>query len=369
MSAPVRNHASVDSQLLEPRIAVGPGVAPASLTVSAPPAPSASFVKRVGTQLVLDGRPYRFTGLNIYNANSRDNCWYSLGFDDGALDASLNAIGPAQNAFRAWFFQSLATRNGLRDWSAFDHTLAVAAAHHQRVVFTLANQWGSCEESPTPVYKDEEWYRSGYRTVVRSGTVSYRAWVAEVVARYRDDPTILMWQLMNEAENQVADQHPACGSPATLKAWADDMSGLIKAIDSNHLISLGTIGGGQCGAVWNDYETLHSSQNIDLCEYHDYGAAAAPLPGDEWNGLQVRIRQCRALNKPVFVGETGILLSEAGGSTLTRSLYIKAKLRAQLDLGVVGELLWAWNNEPVLLTTFDVGARDPALTVLSSISP
>jgi hypothetical protein len=112
------------------------------------PAESGGFVKRVGTQLFVDGSPYRFTGLNIYNANSRDNCWYSLGFDDGSLDASLSAIGPAQNAFRAWFFQSLATRNGLRDWSAFDHTLAVAAAHHQRVVFTLANQWGSCEERP-----------------------------------------------------------------------------------------------------------------------------------------------------------------------------------------------------------------------------
>ena len=34
---------------------------------------------RSGTQLLLDGRPYRFTGLNIYNANSIDNCWYTLG--------------------------------------------------------------------------------------------------------------------------------------------------------------------------------------------------------------------------------------------------------------------------------------------------
>ncbi len=40
---------------------------------------SKDFVARNGTHLVLDGKPYRFTGLNIYNANSINNCWYTLG--------------------------------------------------------------------------------------------------------------------------------------------------------------------------------------------------------------------------------------------------------------------------------------------------
>ena len=91
----------------------------------------AVFVSRAGTRLFLDGQPYRFTGLNIYNANSQNNCWYSLGAGSG-LDSSLAAIGSGQEAFRAWFFQRLATTDGHRDWSAFDHTLAVAAARGQR---------------------------------------------------------------------------------------------------------------------------------------------------------------------------------------------------------------------------------------------
>jgi endo-1,4-beta-mannosidase len=169
-----------------------------------------------------------------------------------------------------------------------------------------------------------------------------------------------MWQLMNEAENQVADQHPECGSPATLKAWADDVSSVIKSLDSNHLISLGTIGGGQCGAVWNDYETLHSSQNIDLCEYHDYGAAAAPLPGDAWNGLEKRVAQCNTLQKPLFIGESGIRNTPLA----TRAAQLDAKFRAVFRPGVAGALVWAWNSRGSASQDFDVGPGDPVLGVL-----
>src|SRR5687767_3003675 len=88
-----------------------------------PPPPPTGFVTRSGTQLLVDGAPYRFSGLNIYHANGRNDCWQPpLGNNDGALAAEL-ALVPG-NDFRAWFFQGLATRNGVRDWSAFDHTLA-----------------------------------------------------------------------------------------------------------------------------------------------------------------------------------------------------------------------------------------------------
>ena len=133
-----------------------------------PPAP-AGFVTRSGAQLLLNGAPYRFTGLNIYNANSVDNCWYTLGSGSG-LDSSLADIGAGKEAFRAWFFQYQATRNGARDWSAFDHTLAVARARGVKVVATLVNQWGQCEGWGAYVdgYKTESWYRRGYRTTPRA---------------------------------------------------------------------------------------------------------------------------------------------------------------------------------------------------------
>ena len=73
---------------------------------------------------------------------------------------------------------------------------------------------------------------------------------------------------------------------------------MVKSIDANHLVSLGTIGSGQCGADGPRYQAVHAIPTIDLCEYHDYGAPDVGVPGDEFNGLQLRIDQCDALNKP-----------------------------------------------------------------------
>ena len=128
---------------------------------------------------------------------------------------------PGKEAFRAWFFQFEATRNGARDWTAFDHTLAVARSRGVKVVATLVNQWGQCEgwSSYADGYKGESWYASGYRTLPSSPGMpaTYREWVAEVVSRYNDDPTILAWQLVNEAEAKTS-YGGSCSSTAPATA-------------------------------------------------------------------------------------------------------------------------------------------------------
>jgi mannan endo-1,4-beta-mannosidase len=329
-----------------------------------------AFVTRVGRNLFLNGRPFRFTGLNIYNANSVNNCWYSLG-DGPSLDASLAAIGPGQNVFRTFFFQRMATVNGQRDWTAFDHTLAVSRARGEHIIATLANQWADCEE-PVPGYKTEAWYQSGYRTRLDTTVPSgYRDWVQEVVTRYRANPTIMAWQLVNEAEDGARPGGPCSPTAsASLKAFAADMSQLIKSLDSNHLVSLGTIGSGQCGTIGADYQDVHSVPGIDLCEWHDYGAATNTIPGDRWNGMQVRIDQCRALDKPLFVGETGIVAGTVGGYARRAQLYAD-KFTAQFGAGIVGELVWDWRDGPhggSSLDEYNVGPDDPVLSLFSSYS-
>ncbi len=317
------------------------------------------FVTRRGSVLYLGNQPYRFTGFNIYNANSRNNCAATMG-EGPALDEALNAIGPGKTVMRSWFFQNLATTGGARDWRAFDHTLAVARAHGVRVIATLGNQWGECEQGH---FKPAGWYEDGYRTDATGGIVGYRDWVQEAVTRYRDDPTIMAWQLMNEAETSVA-QNGGCvpNSAATLRAFADDMGGLVHALDHNHLVSLGTIGSGQCGAAGDDYKQVHASPGIDLCEYHDYGDTAS-LPGDQWNGLQVRLDQCQALGKPLFIGEVGARPSEVGGTYGARVNLFARKIGASFDAGAVGELVWSW-MERSTIDDYDVGPGDPIINIL-----
>jgi mannan endo-1,4-beta-mannosidase len=336
--------------------ALGTGAA-----LAAPPSP---YVTRSGATLMLGGAPFRFTGLNIYNANSPGTCWYDMA-SGSTLSDSLSAIGSGEEVMRAWFFQSLATRNGVRDWTAFDHTLAVARTHGFKVIVTLGNQWGDCETSG---YRTDQWYGGGYLTRRDPGMpMSYAAWVAQAVARYRNDPTILAWQLMNEAEVKPSLNSPSCSPNAarTLKTFAGVMSLAIKAIDRNHLVSVGTMGGGQCGAQGPEYQSLYSLPTLDLCEYHDY-QATSPMPGDEFNGLQLRLAQCGALRKPLMVDETGIKPSEVGGTLQARAGMFATKFSAQFAAGVVGELAWAWDKDKSTPTDYDIGPGDPTLAVLAA---
>src|SRR5207253_10914369 len=121
----------------------------------------------------------------------------------------------------------------------------------------------------------------------------------------------------------------------------------------------------QCGTSGERYVELHRIQEIDLCEYHDYGAPDAALPGDRWNGLAVRLDACRKLGKPMVVGEVGIRVSDAGGSASVRSNLFQHKLDAQFAAGVAGWLIWTWRD--ALHHGSDdyyVGPNDPALGLL-----
>jgi hypothetical protein len=89
------------------------------------------------------------------------------------------------------------------------------------------------------------------------------------------------------------------------------------------------------------------------------------MPGDQFNGLQVRLDQCATLDKPLFVGETGIKPSEVGGTLQARADAFGAKLEAQMEAGVVGELVWAWSSLGSTVDDYDVGPDDPVLDVLA----
>ena len=338
--------------------------------------PLSGFVTRSGGDLFVDGQPWTFTGVNLYNANSDGWCRDAL--DDDTLDAVFDEAVVSHSGHgvvRAWFFQSLATSfpSGQRDWTRFDRLIRLAAIHGTKVIPTLSDQWGECgaKVPPTYAFKTEDWYTSGYKapdpalaTGYGGGWVSYRDWVAEVVARYKDDPTVAFWQLMNEAEVNPGGAFGACppgdGPRDTLKAFASDVSSLVKGIDPEHLVSLGTIGGGQCGTSGPQYQDVYSLPDLDLCEYHDYTPNQS-IPGDQWNGLGVRIQQCAALDKPLFVGELGVRPIDAGGTLLDRARTIRAKVVAQVRRGIDGVVVWDYSPSGPTLDNYDLGPYDAAL--------
>jgi mannan endo-1,4-beta-mannosidase len=319
------------------------------------------FVGHDGTVLTVDGVPTPLVGINVYNATSNGNCWYDARSTfAGALERVRTETGGRANVVRVWFFQRLATKDGARDWTEFDRVLRTAHEEGFRVIPVLTDQWGACESSNT--YKDVAWYRSGYRAA-GPDLVPYRDWVREVTTRYRADPTVALWSLVNEAEAGTA-KNARCpdGAGAALEAFAADASAVAKAADPNHLVGLGTIGGSQCGVAGDQYSRLHDIPTIDVCEYHDYDPE--PLPGTGENSLQSRLAACAALGRPLFVGELGADGDEVGGVDARAALF-RAKIEAQVPAGIAGLLLWGWSDRGFGVDDeYGIGPSDPALPVL-----
>lgn len=272
-------------------------------------------------------------------------------------------MGDGQEVVRAWFFQPLATSNGRRDWAPFDTTLAVARARGVHVIFVLANQWGYCDGVAD---RTLAWYQGGYKTQVDPDSmVPYRQWVTQVVARYAGNPAIAFWQLVNEGEARNPDG--SCSevlAGQALLGFANDVGGLVRSLDHNHLIGLGTIPG-ECGSDEGDYQTIHASSSIDVCDYHDYGFPYAGMPGDSYNGLQASIERCHALGKPIVVAETGIHSTPVGGLAQRAALF-RQKFATQFSAGVAGELIWDWSMSAPSGGDYEVGPGDPVLTLLNA---
>jgi mannan endo-1,4-beta-mannosidase len=318
---------------------------PAASALPAPPH-AGSFVQRSGAGLVLNGRPYRFTGINIYAAAGREGC----SLPEPLADVLPQYSGPVTGNFvlRTWANPPYTRARGATyDWRALDQVVQVARQSHVRLILALDNQWGHCEQGSG--YKGASWYQHGYRG-------AYKRWVRQIVTRYRNDPTILAWQIMNEAE--VAEQaFGPCVSNAhqLLLNFTREMAAYVKRLDPNHLVGLGTIGGGQCGASNanpGDYLSLHQVQGIDFCEVHDY-------PFRAQIDVVAKIRDCQGIGLPTIIGEYGLQSSEVGGTT-ERARRAKEDLTRYFAAGAAGVLLWGDQPDP-----YNIPPGDPMLGALN----
>jgi endo-1,4-beta-mannosidase len=311
--------------------------------------------------LTLNGQAFRFDGMNIPQAIQAP-CWFR-----SDLQSGLTSIGSGQEVIRVFALQRTATTNGARDWQYVDAMLATLRGHGQRAILVLADQWKGqpCTDSTTN--RTLSWYQTGYRSTVE-GATTYRDWVAQIVTRYRNDPTVAFWQLVNEADARNGDGSCSEATARTaLRAFADDVAGLIKSIDDNHLVSLGTTPG-QCGSNEADFAAVHAGPDIDICDYHDYRYPYSPMGNtDAWNGVQVSIDRCRALGKPLFMGELGMGFSSLSTPTTAyRATLFDAKLAAQFRAGSVGELFWTWSNtfSSTPPRDMEIAPGDPALALI-----
>jgi len=341
--------------------------------------PAGRFVIADGPRLVLDGRPFVFVGVNVWGAASDHAVFDCGGTGEPGSDrkayldqmfADLERLGV--NAVRFFAFQSYA--GGGSDLSPIRRVIETAAKHHILVIPVLGNHYADCDYYPSYAVdsgftKDTAWYASGYRRPYSGYPMSYRDYVASVVREFKDDPTILMWQLVNEAQTSTLSGGPQ------LRAFATDVAGLVKSIDPNHLVSIGTQGTGQPGTAGPDYRALHEIPSIDVVEAHDYGEQAEAMPGFpdcRWNCIWGSLVDARDLGKPFFIGEAGIEAGDVGACALDREQradLFGAKVSALFREGGVGYLFWDYSEGTAgRPCDYALGPGDPAMGRMRSLA-
>jgi hypothetical protein len=319
------------------------------------PAAGSPFVTRSGSNLMVNGSPIRLIGYN----------WHWMGTGcvvpaDTQIDTTFSQIKNAShgNVVRTAFYQS-GSNNGA--YTDFDRYIAYAKKYGLYIVPILVNHWTSCE--PSTAVKTSSWYQSGYKQMNDGYPLSFRDYAIKLARHYTNEPTIAFWQLVNEP-----DAGP-CGAVGAqiLRSFADDMTTALKAVDPNHMVDLGAPG--ECaGDSASDYARIGSGQ-VDLCDvWHDYGQVATPLPAQ----IQQRITVCRNLNKPAFVGESGICADSAAngdcsGTVTTNTLnqraaFFDAKLSAGFKAGLAGYFIWNKGSQSV---QDNIGPGDPTESVLT----
>lgn len=129
--------------------------------------------------------------------------------------------------------------------------------------------------------------------------------------KYSEDPAIMSWQIGNE---------PRAFDKAVLpdfEKWLAEASALIRSLDPNHLISIGSEGSWGCENDWGCYERICADKNIDYCNIHlwPYNWSWArkdhlieDLPNAKANTkdyIDRHLEICARLKKPLVMEEFG----------------------------------------------------------------
>jgi mannan endo-1,4-beta-mannosidase len=170
----------------------------------------------------------------------------------------------------------------------------------------------------------------------------YLAHIRKIVSRknsitglpYRDDPAIMAWQLGNE---------PRAFSQEAIPAFEENMQSaakLIKSIDKNHLVSVGSEGKMGSEGSMELYERLHSIAEIDYLTIHiwpknwrwidekklDSTVNTAIKNTEEY--IDVHVVVAKKLHKPLVIEEFGFPRDghrySSSSTTINRDKYYEA---------------------------------------------
>ncbi|WP_186315993.1 cellulase family glycosylhydrolase [Catellatospora sichuanensis] len=303
----------------------------------------AGFVTRHGSDLKLNGKPFRFAGTNnyylIYSSPTmvddvfarakgadltvlRSWGWLDIGTQDdqGSVSGKKNGV-----YLQYWDGTRPAYNDGPDGLQRLDYVLWKAGQSGIKLVIPFTNNWsdfGGIDQYVRWAGADN--HDDFFTDPVIKGW--YKDWISHLLNRvnpltglaYKDDPAVMMWELGNEPRCKGSGLYPPSASctPATLTAWADEMTRHVKSVDAKHLVGVGDEGfycDDPASADWTtncgegvDSVALGKLPAVDVVSFHLYpdgwGNKTAQW-GADW--IKRHNRDAKRAGKPSVLGEFG----------------------------------------------------------------
>ena len=254
-----------------------------------PPSGASPFASACQGNFCVGSRQFNFVGWNTWGLAA--TCQYPA----SELNAYFQqASNDHISVVRLWLFQGI-TASG-SDYSEFDQVLSFAhqcGVHLFPVLEDSNAEAATCTSHARP-FLSIDWYQSGYQSPYAGWPIGYKQYVLQTVARYKDDPSIFAWGLINEPTALNGDGSQSCDSG--FYNFFSDMTASVRSSDPNHLITSGSPGpfaaGFACSSPSPDtYQNIFSLTNNNFAEYHDYTGCptppqACPIPPNLSPGLR-----------------------------------------------------------------------------------
>lgn len=129
--------------------------------------------------------------------------------------------------------------------------------------------------------------------------------------KYTEDPAIMSWQVGNEPRAFSDEAKPL------MAKWLKNTTALMRSLDQNHLISIGSEGSWGCEMDMNLFEEIHADKNVDYLTMHVWpknwswidisqipqSVDVAIEKTNEY--MQKHIQMAQKLKKPIVMEEFG----------------------------------------------------------------
>ncbi|XP_024974705.1 mannan endo-1,4-beta-mannosidase 7 [Cynara cardunculus var. scolymus] len=328
------------------------------------------FITTSGVHFMLNGSPYYANGFNAY--------WLMTLASDPSQRPKVSAAFQQASSHglavaRTWAFSDGGTTPlqyspgsyNEQMFKGLDFVVAEARRFGMKLVLSLVNNYENlggkkqyvnwARNQGQYITSDDDFFRNPvakgfYKNHVQTVLNRYNT-ITGVV--YKNDPTIMAWELMNE---------PRCTSDTsgrTIQAWITEMAAHVKSIDRNHLLEAGLEGfygktnsrnpGFDVGTdfISNnlvpgiDFATLHSYPDQWLTSYDDQSQLNFL---NDW--LRTHIQDAQyVLKKPLLLTEFGKSAKDPNFSTYQRDrlfnlVYNNIYMSAKHGGAAAGGLFW-----------------------------